>query len=353
MVYSKRPTQIIPYPYLIKLQREADANKAESSHVLFVGDRMGAALSRFIPELTKKISKDLQEPLTLFNWSKDQEGIHRTIAKLKTLKSLPPVVVYHGASQEFFEKKFNLVKKRKILKNFELYNDPKLSTAVMTFPFLSRFIYKPVDIQVLPEEPNEDLTKYSPFFKQVRMELTYKLFEYEIEELINYVRSKDSNLLIITTPVNLEVGPKEVCKNAITPSILKMQKIIEDGLKNEQYKSHYNQARELALKSIGNAKSHYLHGMIALNLLKYKESKQSLEKAEAFDCSRWRGSIIFNNIMKKKAERNNIHLIDFNEMTNINIGRDSIFHDELYPQHIYYQQLMDLIEKKIRKAYKL
>ena len=45
--------------------------------------------------------------------------------------------------------------------------------------------------------------------KQIKMEIGFKLFEFELEEMINYVRSHDSHLVLTTTPVNLEIKPKE------------------------------------------------------------------------------------------------------------------------------------------------
>ena len=66
---------------------------------------MGSALQRFLPEMIERLSKDLNEPIKIYNWSKPNEGLHRTISKLKSLKKLPPMVIFHGASQEFFEKK--------------------------------------------------------------------------------------------------------------------------------------------------------------------------------------------------------------------------------------------------------
>ena len=352
-IYKKRPTQIIPYPYIVQNIKYPQSKKAETSHVLIIGDRMGLALNRFIPELNKNISKELQEPLNIFNWSKNNEGIHRTINKIKSLKSLPPIIIYQGSSEEFYEKKINIKKRKNILKNFQLFDNNKISTLLMTFPFISKFIYKNTDIQYLSGNATEDLTSYSPFFKQIRMELTYKIYEYEIEELINYVRSKDSNLIIVTTPINLEAPPKTVCKNSTTKSIEDLQETLTEQIKEKRYKENYSQAKDLAHQSIGNAYSHYLHGIIALKLLKFNESREALEKAEAFDCKQWRGSVIFNNIMKQKAKRNKINLIDFNNLVNLNLGRDTIFQNQFYPQHIYYQQLMKLLESKIKKTYKL
>jgi hypothetical protein len=351
--YQATPAQVIPYPYILKLSKVEGASAAQNSHVLIVGDRMGKALDRFIPTLKKTISVSLEEPLKIYNWSSQYEGLHRTLAKLKTLDTLPPVIVYHGASEEFYEKKFLINKKKTILKNFKLYDNDKISSLIMTVPLLSKFIYLNPNHQLLPTIPREDLTKYSSKYKQFRMELTYKIFEYEINELINYARLKDSSLIFVTTPVNLEIAPKQVCKNSTSEDIKQLQKSMIKQIKRNSLKTIYAQTKELASKSIGNAKSQFIYGTVALSLLKFKEAKNALIRAEAFDCKKWRGSNIFNNIMKKKAKRNNVYLIDFNNMVNLNLGRDTIFHDEFYPQHLYYQQLMGLLETKIRKAYQL
>jgi hypothetical protein len=351
--YQGTPTQVIPYPYVLNLTSVEGQKSAEKSHVLVIGDRMGKALDRFFPTMVTNLSKDLTEPLNIYNWSNEVDGLHRTIAKLKTLKKLPPVIIYHGASKEFYEKKFLIKKRRIILKNFELFDNNKISSIIMTVPELSKFIYKDPQHQYLPKIPREDLTRYKPSYKQYKMELTYKLFEYEIIDLINYVRSHDSELIFITTPINLEIEPKKVCSNATSEQVSDLQDSLFKSYENNQLKTIYTQVKSLALKTLGNARSQYLYGMVSLKLQKYKEAKNALIRAEAFDCSKWRGSTIFNNIMKKKAKRNNVYLIDFNDMVNTNLGRGVIFHDDIYPQHIYYQDVMSLLEVKIRKAYQL
>ncbi|MBT7610531.1 MAG: hypothetical protein HN576_12300 [Bacteriovoracaceae bacterium] len=351
--YQETPTQIVPYPYILNFSEVDGYKEAENTNVLIVGDRMGKALNRFLPALITNLSKGLQKPLKIFNWSDEHEGLHRTLAKLKSLKKLPPIIIYHGASEEFYEKKFQVKKRNIILKNFKLYQNDKISSAIMTIPKLSKFIYSNPKHQYLPQIPRKDLTIYSSSKKQFRMELIYKIYEHEVNDLIRYTRSKDSNLIFLTTPINLEVEPKEVCKNSTSEDIEQLQDSLYKTYKQNKLKVIYSPAKTLALKTLGNAKSQFIYGLISLSLLKYKEAKLALIKAEAFDCMKWRGSTIFNNIMKSKAKRNNIDLVDFNEIVNINLGRDTIFQDDIYPQHIYYQQIMEILKLKITKAYQL
>ena len=75
----------------------------------------------------------------------------------------------------------------------------------------------------------------------------------------------------------------------------------------EKYKSAYSVSKRLAEKSIGNAYSFYLHGMVSLKLQKFKEARETLVKAEAFDCRRWRGSNIFNNIIRCHMPKETIY----------------------------------------------
>ncbi len=351
--YKTVPTQVIPYPYLLQTEDNIPKKAIGQAHVLIVGDRMGKALERFTPELITNLSKDLKEPIKVFNWSENREGLHRTLAKLKSLKKIPPIIIYHGASEEFYEKKFNIENRKIILENFKKFNNDKISSAIMTFPLLSKFIYTPPSYQKLTHLPKKDPSDYDAFKKQIRMELTYKIYELEINEMIDYTRSKDSNLIIITTPINLTVKPKEVCENSSSKTIEDIQKVFFKKIKEEQFKAIYAQVKNLSIESIGNAMSQYLYGIVALKLHKYDEAKKALIKAEAFDCKRWRSSHIFNNIVTARAKRNSINLIDFNHMVNLNLGRDILFQDEIYPQHLYYQQLFNLLEAKIRKAYKL
>ena len=79
---------------------------------------MGHNLNAYLPSLIKDISSNLAEVIKVFNWSRKNEGMHRTLSKIKSLKNLPEIIIYHGGSEEFFEKTFFIKDKKTILAIF-------------------------------------------------------------------------------------------------------------------------------------------------------------------------------------------------------------------------------------------
>jgi hypothetical protein len=351
--YKITPTQIIPYPYLINVKNIEGSLEAASSNVLIVGDRMGVALDKYIPELIKDTSAELKDPLKIYNWSRSNEGLHRSIDKLKKLDSLPSVVIFHGASEEFYEKKFYISQKDIIMKNMALYEDDAILTMIMTAPFISKYLYTPIKYIVLGDYPKQDSSTYTGKQKQDRLEIAFKIFEKEVIEFIQYVKSKDSKLIIMTTPINLETEPKSVCENAKTQTMEDYQKDIELMISEGNKKKAYLKAKELAKISLTNAKSHYLYGNVSLDLGRFKEAREQLTMAAAYDCTQWRINIVFNKILEKIAKRNNVELVDFDMLVNQNLGRDTLFLDPIFPQVIYYQRALNEIKKLIRKSFNL
>ncbi|TNF31340.1 MAG: hypothetical protein EP319_02440 [Deltaproteobacteria bacterium] len=351
--YKITPTQIIPYPYLMNVKNIEGSLEAASSNVLIVGDRMGVALDKYIPELIKDTSAELKDPLKIYNWSRSNEGLHRSIDKLKKLDALPSVVIFHGASEEFYEKKFYISQKDIIMKNMALYEDDAILTMIMTAPFISKYLYTPIKYIVLGDYPKQDSSTYTGKQKQDRLEIAFKIFEKEVIELIQYVKSKDSKLIIMTTPINLETEPKSVCENAKTQTMEDYQKDIELMISEGNKKKAYLKAKELAKISLTNAKSHYLYGKVSLDLGRFKEAREQLTMAAAYDCTQWRINIVFNKILEKIAKRNNVELVDFDMLVNQNLGRDTLFLDPIFPQVIYYQRALNEIKKLIRKSFNL
>ncbi|MCO4793001.1 MAG: hypothetical protein KC493_04775 [Bacteriovoracaceae bacterium] len=327
--------------------------EAAQANVIIIGDRMGVALDKYIPDLIADTSKELREPLNIYNWSKTNEGLHRSIAKLKALENLPSVVVFHGASEEFYEKKFLISQKNTVLKNFKRYEDDTVLTLIMTVPPISKYLYTPVHFMKLGDYPKQDSSTYTGKQRQDRMELSFKIFQKEIWELIQFVKSKDSTLIFITTPINMETEPKSSCENSKTETMDAYQDEIEKMIKDGNKKIAYSKAKELTKVSLANSRSHFLKGKAALSLGRFKEARNDLLLAAAYDCTQWRGNVVFNKIMVDLAKKNNVQLIDFNSIVNQNLGRDSLFLDTIYPQVIYYQRALDELKKLIRKSFNL
>ncbi|MBT3584461.1 MAG: hypothetical protein HN509_06125 [Halobacteriovoraceae bacterium] len=342
------PGQIEPLPYTLKIASLHGATDANQANVLIVGDRMGLALKRLIPKIVKDLSGDLMEPLKIFNWSEEGEGLHRTLHKLRSLSKLPSLIIYHGASQEFFEKKFLVQERKKILDNIRKFEDEKFASLLISFPLLSRFLYKKVTYIPISKKI-QNKTVYPSFAKQWQMELAFKLYEIEMKTMMEYIKGNDSRLITITTPINLEIMPRAVCDNSETNTILIEQRDLEQLIKKGKSKQAYGPLKELAIKTVGNARSYHLYGLAALKLGRFKEARLNLHKAAALDCKTWRGNAVFNIIMRKEAKYQGQSLIDFDQLINQQLGQNVLFKDEIFPQNLFYDELREVLKLEIKK----
>jgi hypothetical protein len=168
------------------------------------------------------------------------------------------------------------------------------------------------------------------------------------------IRDKKSRLIVITTPVNLLVEPKEVCAHAENQDIIDYQQEINEDINNGAFKNAYNKAFELTETTFSNARSFYLLGMAAKGQGLTKEAREALIKASIFDCKNWRGSPIYNAILKTKAEHYQGIVIDFEQHINSQLAHeDALFLDEMIPQTIYYQALTKDLSEAINKVFNL
>jgi hypothetical protein len=349
-LFLTNPTQLTPYPYYFEERTWSGSQLAENAHILIIGDRMGAELNPYTQTLVEKVRQNITSPIRVYNWSRNNEGLHRTLAKMKSLKKIPLVVIYHGGSQEFNEKKFDILDYEKIKKNFKKSKDQNLNILLLKFPWISRFIFPLSKYQTL-NEYKEDLRDFKAFQKQKQIEIEYLLYEHELKDLIDFVYSKDSHLYLLTTPLNLDVGPKEPCQNAtnqdFNTELDKIEKTFNDGKTKEALKK----LKTFRENTIGNARANYLFGKISLSLGNFEIGEKALYLATAWDCSTWRSSIVFNKIIKNLGYEFDTPVIDFNKMINLKYKEEINFDDEIFPKEEFYHQLIDHISKNIIKFF--
>ena len=350
--FNGRKTLIIPYPYSFnenaKNALRSELKEAQSANILIIGDRMGERLSNYTPEMIKRLSINFKNPPTIYNWSKPHEGLHRTLFKLKSLSKVPRIVIYHGASSELYEKTFSVNDKKAILKNFSLYDNDKIISLIITFPFLSKFIYKKTDYFELGaiKEYQSHVSSAQKFDEK---EISFKLFDYEMREMNDFLKTKKSHLILITTPINLEIRPKEVCSHSTSNDIIELQQIIDNSIKEGNYKDAFTKAQSLTNETYGNALSSFLLGKSALGLGDLKLARESLQKAAIFDCTVWRGNAVYNSIMKSLALNHQLQLIDFDQLMASSLSKEGLFQDELFPQTLFYQTMFQDLEDILKK----
>jgi hypothetical protein len=353
---NEKRTLITPYPYAITPTWEAQFEKleakniksAEMAKILIVGDRMAKSLIPYEQSLQDTFGASLKTPPTIFNWADKNEPLFRTLFKLKKLNKLPPLVVYFGASSELYERKFDVNDRKAILKNFDKFDDEKIISMIITFPWLSKYFYKKMNYVDLAA-PTEYQNNLPSTQKLEEKEISFKLFEYETNELINLVKDKKSNLIFITTPINLESEPKEICSHSSTPELVGLQQEIAEEIKKGNFKTAFPQALELASETYGNAMTFFLLGKAALGEGNLKMAREALLKATVFDCATWRGNAVYNAIMRKSAARNLISVVDFEQSMNGLLSNEGLFIDDIYPQGLFYQNMIKELGDILKK----
>lgn len=352
VAYASKQTLITPFPYSFNINAkkaiESELVQAEGAKILIVGDRMGETLSAYTPAMSEELAKSFKSPPKIYNWSKPHEGLHRTLFKLKSLKKFPSIIIYHGASSELYEKTFSVSDQDAINKNFTSYDDEKIISLIITFPWLSRIIYKKMDYIELGA--TKEYKNRLPGPEKMReKEISFKIFDYELREMIDLIKDKKSNLILITTPLNLAVHPQETCAQSTSNTVIEVQQEIEEMIKEGNFKTAYPKALELANETYSNAKSFYLLGKASMGLGDQAQARSAFSQATVFDCANWRGNAVFNAIMKTQAKKRQVSLIDFDLEMSSSLSKEGLFSDDIFPQNIFYQSMMNDLTENIKK----
>tara|TARA_R110000868_G_scaffold75979_8_gene218932 strand:+ start:6213 stop:7394 length:1182 start_codon:yes stop_codon:yes gene_type:complete len=339
----KNPISLSPLPYKISGSPEQTSlDKASSTQVLFVGDRMAVQIDQYMPAFIESASRNITEPIKVYNFAGDGKGLHRTVAELKLLKKMPPLIIYYGASQEFFETRAHPVQYKTFLRNKEIQSQEILSSLLMAWPRVSQVLYEPYNFFKFDlAAPPTDKVKIGPGpGKLEQMEMLFQIFEWELEEIVRISKASGSKLIFITNPINLDVAPLAACSYSEDSSIRSSLSQQAQLMKNGKSKEAFDNLKVLTEKSVANSKAHYLYAKAAESMGKISIAKKSLVKAAAVDCGTWRGSPIFNEIIRKVADRNGVPLVDYDGQLNAMYGQNVLFFDEINPQNVFNRAMM-------------
>ena len=354
---SKNPLQLIPYPYLLPSSQvrltPQQVQEINHSQVLIIGDQMGVSLNRYLPRIIKESSSVLSSKLKAFSLARSGDGIHRTIAKIRQLKKVPPVVIFMGGSQEQQEKKFHLADKKTIMTNLRWEKNDIIGSLIMTFPWLSRLIYTPINYIKLKTKPQIDKKYYDARETQHMRVLSYRLYQRELRQLHQEISARGGILVTITAPANLELTPKRICLDFPTPLQEQQLSQVERLLEQKDSKSAFRSLQQIENPTHINTQFNYLAGKIAINLGQMAQAQEYLKLAAIYDCTNLRVNPIYNIILKKFANNNGLLLLDFDRLVN-NHSRDNIlFFDQLLPQPIFYYLLVDQLTNSITQLLQL
>lgn len=346
--YRQNPEQIVPFPYAF--QSEATPVHLDAP-ILITGDRMGVYFSKFKTVLAEQISVNLEKPIKIQSVAKEGNGLHRTLHELKALTQWPQILIYHGASEEFAESKFDMSEIKTIRHNFELYSDDRIETALILYPVLSRVVYDPIKRILLPETPTLIRLEETEYLNRLETELL--LFEQHLIQLVKMSQDRNALLILTTTPVNLDEKPRKICSMTTTTDIEAEVLGLRDLLKQGNPKEAFTRSSKLVEQHAGNAELFYIHGQIAKRLGNIAESTDALLKASAYDCEAWRATEVHNSIIRKVAKENQVLLFDFAALVQSDFGQNTTFFDEIHPQNLYYDKGMEQLGLVIKNILKL
>lgn len=340
---------IVPFPY--KFSKSPAEYKVEAP-ILVVGDRMGERLARFNRELVEVISSNIDNKIKIQSLAKSNYGIHRTLEDLKTIKKWPQILIYHGGSEEFLEKKFDKAYDSQIKKNFERFSDERIQTLIILYPWLSRLVYEPIKKINLSPAPQlvEELTE-EQYLSTLDTELL--LFKEHLQELVKLSQDRNALLILTTTPINLDVPPKKVCSISTNIDVEKDIRTLKDLLRKNDVKKAYALSSKLVTKHVGNAQLYYIHGQITRRLGNLQEAVKFLVESSAYDCNPWRATHLQNNIIRAVARDNQVILFDFAELTDRDYTKNRTFFDEIYPQNLYYELAINQLGILIKNILKI
>ncbi len=347
--YKQNPEQIVPYPYSFK---EAAPAIELSAPILITGDRMGVYLAKFQVELASSISVNLSIPIKVQSIAKEGHALHRTLHDLRGLTKWPQILIYQGASEEFRENKFELAEVKKIQKNFSIYSDDRIETAMLLYPWLSRIIYEPIRRVSLTEEPIflEEITQENYLS---RLETELLLYEQQLLELVDLSKDRNSLLILTTTPINLDISPRKICTFTNTDDLEKEIVDLRDLLKKNDPKTAYGISSKLIKQYTGNAQLLYIHGQIAKRLGLLDEARSALLESSSYDCEPWRATEVYNSITRKVAKDNQVILFDFAKLMEQEWTQNTTYFDEIHPQNLYYDYAMKQMGMLIKGILKL
>ncbi len=344
----------LPLPYKLKGQELSKElkDKIASAQVLIIGDEKAKWLERLSAEIQKQTSKNLAEPLKIINLAQNHEGLHRTLHKISELDKVPRLVFYVGGSSEFYEQIFHKKDMETILLNIDKYQKFSMNILYITMPFLAPLFYQNVKkVELHGIKPNMEVFLSSE--KMRAMELTYKLYQIQLDELLRIFRLKDAKVIFITSPYNYELAPAKVCENAVDDLVNAKLSEYKALLQEKRFKESIKLGLEIAQKHPGHAELYHLLGQNSLKLGLFKRAREYLVMAKALDCEPHLGSPVFNSIQKSFAEKKDIELIDFDLMINSHLGSNKLFLDEQIPQEIYFEELQSEMIKTIKLYYKI
>lgn len=345
------PIRITPYPYKITRKSWKEIERISPNTILLTGDQSSAMLFPFLGTVSENISQKLRNALTIKDITRKNEGIHRTLGKIKKIKDLPAVIIYAASGSELLEQKIKANSFKTFKSNLNIYNNAYLRTLIELYPRSSQLLYKPSPRLVLKEEIKkvklgEKLSSISEYIK-----LSYFLYKIQLSDLVKYTIDSGSEIILITTPINYDIPPVKNCPQSGGGEITELNNILVKRIEQGNLKSLKEEVSRLELMNMSNALSFWTLGQYYKSKGLIQKGKEYLKKSNAFDCNiEYHPSEIANQITREVAKELQVPLIDFSRTIDQNNDETTPFLIEHQPQDIYLEKLIDQIIWEIKNS---
>ncbi len=352
-VLSLSTPKLIPISYHLPKVNQTESDQASQSQILIIGDQSAEIFKPALARIFKNVSMMFDDQVKIYDWTRPNEGVHRTYHKIKSLKKSPPIILYFGGSSEFYEQIFDQRDLRALKSNFKIYNNPKWKSIIMLSEIIGQFIYIPTYDIELEKKPKPQrsmlgmLARTNGALAQKVYETQYLLFSNIFREMINTIKFNGSSFITFTVPTKVTRPPKYVCDNSTSESIIDYQVTLSKALENKQTKKYFNIAKNLTKGSVGNAKSFYLFAKFNESIGRVKNALFNYRLAHAFDCLQDHSNYIINSIIKNVSKERKVTFFDFDDLVHQDFGTDFIFLDHYRPQSKYISELENQVEEKL------
>ena len=349
--YLEDKTSIGPMPF--EFSPGAYAPIKVDAPILIVGDMMAQRLSKFKELLENSLAKNYTQGIKVESIATEGESIYRTLHKIKSLKQVPLIILLMSNQDTFKEQIFKDKDLALIKDNIKLFKNEYIKTLLMIFPDLAKIIYTPVRPIKLTGKPNKETKAKEDSIYQNRKLVHYALYDFALEELINYTKKANSLVINITTPLNLSLPPAKSCDGSISKTSLADLEKAESSFKKNDYKLTYNLSKELILLNPYHARSQYLLSQSAFKLQKFREYQNSGSLALSLDCKNQGGDPVLNSIMIKLAKQYEVALLDFDKLIVDQSKSNFTFIEDIYPQDLYFEKIISTVSSLLKKRLRL
>lgn len=339
--YSVNPQTIYPYPYEKIKVSPAEIKEASDADVIILGDSAGKFLMEYMPRFIEETQKKLRKPLVIYDWSAPGENLAHVTAKVKSLKKMPLLFIYHGGLDELTRRRFDKKNVVTLFKNIKLTKDENFLTTIYSAPILSRILYWPMaKVEMGPGAPTYPLDLQSTVVIKY-LEAIYSIYKWEATELTDFLKLNDAQIWFIPQAYNLTERPVRVCEATINLEVEKALDKANEYIKEKKTKDALKIIKAVLMENKSHALALHTMGNLLVAQGQFQDAKRAYFQSMIYDCGMTRSNPVMLKILMEQFEKKDFKIFDFNRTVTSFVGRNILFEGPRKPQSIYYERLID------------